>query len=207
MSMTGTIIDDAAAGRAKLEGLTVDQYHALIEGGLLPTNLRTELIDGFIVRKDRSHVGEDPMTIGDRHALVVNRLVRLVLEFDKHGCYLQSQLPIVIPPKHEPEPDASIIAGRFEDAEEKPRAKDVLSVIEVSDNSLWYDLNRKLPIYAQARIPQYIFIDLIHDVVLVHEKPKGKAYAQVKRIDSDGVIRINAGKNKAVEVSVSRLLG
>ncbi len=204
--MTGTIIDDAAAGRAKLEGLTIEQYHALIEQGLLPTTLKTELIDGFIVRKDRSHVGEDPMTIGDRHVLVVNRLVRLVLEFDKYGCYLQSQLPIVIPPKHEPEPDASVIAGRFEDADEKPQAKDVLSVIEVSDNSLWYELNRKLPIYAQARIPQYIVIDLVHDVVIVHEKPRGKAYSQTKQVDRDDVIRINAGRNKAVEVPAARLL-
>jgi Uma2 family endonuclease len=207
MSMTGTIIDDAAAGRAKLEGLTVEQYHALIECGLLPTNLKTELIDGFIVRKDRSHVGEDPMTIGDRHALVVNRLIRLVLEFDKYGCYLQSQLPVVIPSKHEPEPDASIIAGRLEDAEEKPQAKDVLCVVEVSDNSLWYDLNRKLPIYAEARIPQYIVIDLLHDVVLVYEKPRGKRYAQMKRIEGDDVVRIHAGKNRAVEVSASTLLG
>ncbi|HTL29601.1 MAG TPA: Uma2 family endonuclease [Tepidisphaeraceae bacterium] len=207
MSTTGTIIDDAAAGRAKLEGLTVKQYHALIESGLLPTNLRTELIDGFIVRKDRSHVGEDPMTIGDRHVLVVNRIVRLAEKFDHHNCFLQSQQPVVIPPNHEPEPDASVIAGTLEDYTAKPRAKNVLSVIEVCDNSLSYDLSRKLQIYAAARIPQYVVVDLIHDVVIVHEKPKGKAYGSTKELRGNEMLRISAGSGTSVAVSVEALLG
>jgi Uma2 family endonuclease len=204
--MTGTIIDDAAAGRAKLKGLTVEQYDALIENGWFSSDPRTELIDGFIVQKDRSHVGEDPMTIGDRHRMAVERLSRFKGEFDSFGCYLQNQQPIVIPPDHEPEPDGSVIKGSLDASIEKPKVGDVLSVIEVSDASLHYDLHIKLAIYAKARIPQYIVVDLINNVVLVHEKPKSKMYGKVVRLERGEVARINVGAGKFIDIPAERLL-
>jgi Uma2 family endonuclease len=204
--MTGTIIDDAAAGRAKLQGLTVEQYDALIEQGWFASDPRTELIDGFIVRKNRSHVGEDPMTIGDRHRTAVERLSRLKSEFDPLGSYMQNQQPIVIPPSHEPEPDASIVKGSFEASTVKPFANAVLSVIEVSDASLHYDLRTKLPIHANARIPQYIVVDLVNNVVLVHEKPALNRYDEVQRLEKAQPVRINAGAGTFVEVAAGRLL-
>lgn len=83
--MTQSIIEEAAAGRATLKGLTVEQYDALIESGKLATDARTELIDGFMVLKDRSHVGEDPMTIGDRHRLAVELLSVFKPQFVQFG--------------------------------------------------------------------------------------------------------------------------
>lgn len=46
--------------------LTVDQYHRMIRQGILPEAEPVELLDGQLVRKNRSAAGDDPMTIGYR---------------------------------------------------------------------------------------------------------------------------------------------
>jgi len=47
--------------------LTVEQYHRMLETGILRDGDPYELLDGFLVRKDRSATGTDPMTIGPDH--------------------------------------------------------------------------------------------------------------------------------------------
>ena len=48
--------------------------------------------------------------------------------------------------------------------------------MEVSDTSLRYDLNTKLPHFASALIPEYWIQDVNADVVHVFRAPQGKAY-------------------------------
>lgn len=57
-----------------------------------------------------------------------------------------------------------------------PSATDVLLVIEVSDSTLEYDLKEKLPIYAQAGIPEYWVVNLVDDVLEVYREPMGRLY-------------------------------
>jgi hypothetical protein len=47
-----SILHQALDGQVKLVGLTVDQYHDLIDRGTLPDDTSTELIDGLLVQKD-----------------------------------------------------------------------------------------------------------------------------------------------------------
>lgn len=75
--MTSSILQDAAAGRAIIQPWTVDLYHHAIEQGWLEERTAFELLDGFVVRKDRATAGENPVTVGDRHRLAVQRLVKL----------------------------------------------------------------------------------------------------------------------------------
>lgn len=72
-----SILEDAAAGRAIIRPWTVDLCRRAIEHGWLEESTAFELLDGFVVRKDRAAAGEDPVTIGDRHRLAVQRLVKL----------------------------------------------------------------------------------------------------------------------------------
>lgn len=55
----------------RIARLTVDQYHRMIDSGILREGEPIELLDGVLVYKDRSDRGEDPMTVGKRHALAV----------------------------------------------------------------------------------------------------------------------------------------
>lgn len=204
--MTGKLIQDAAAGQAQIIGLTVDVYDYLIEHKLLDEDLTLELLDGLIVKKIRGEAGGDPHVIGDRHSLVVNRLTRLGAGFEAKGCYLQVQQPVRLPPWSEPEPDASIILGDPDTATGKPFAGDVLCIIEVAHSSLPRDLGAKLRAYADAGIPQYVVIDLVHDVVLDHANPTGDTYPAPKSLSRGDTLRLSAGGGQFVEVSVERLL-
>jgi Uma2 family endonuclease len=204
--MGSSILQDATAGRAIIQPWTVDLYHRAIAQGWLEENAAFELLDGFIVRKDRSKVGEDLVTIGDRHRLAVQRLVKLAPLFEPFGCTLQVQQPVQLPPANEPEPDASVIRGIDDDYRDgPPGAAAVTSVIEVSDSSLARDLGVKLRIYAAAGIEQYVVVDLVHDVVLDHRQPRGDAYEAVTSLRAGQVVQVRAGARE-LSVSVDRLL-
>lgn len=202
----GSILEEVAQGRATIVPWTVDRYHRAIASGLLAEDASLELIDGFIVRKDRATAGDDPMTVGDRHRVTVLRLARLAPAFEPLGSFLQTQQPITLPPLNEPEPDAAVVRGRIDDyLDRPPSAADVSCVVEVSDSSLSRDLGPKLAAYALAGIPQYIVIDLVHGRVLVHTRPVGEAYSEISTIGPGDTLQVTAGPT-AVPVAASHLL-
>src|SRR6476620_4026364 len=92
-------------------GLTVEQYHRMLETGILRSGDPIELLEGQLVPKDRSAVGEDPMTVGNRHALAVEAMTDLNPRLSAFGCYIRIQLPITVLPDSEPEPDGCIDRG------------------------------------------------------------------------------------------------
>jgi hypothetical protein len=63
---------------------TVERYHRAVAAGLVPEDPSVELLDGFIVRKNRSTTGEDPITIGDRHRIAVLRLAHAAPHYLEH---------------------------------------------------------------------------------------------------------------------------
>ena len=203
-----SMLQDVLDGRVEVVPWTVDQYHRAIENGFWPEDMGTELIAGLVVRKDRSAQGEDRMTIGDRHRLAVLRLDRLVPRFEPFGCFIQSQQPIAVPPDHEPEPDAAIVRGDIEDyAHGPPGPADVLCVVEVADSSLLRDMTVKLRVYAEARVPLYVVIDLQHDVVLVHRDPlPDGTYPPPVQLRRGDTLALPAGGANTVEIAVDRLL-
>jgi hypothetical protein len=91
--------------------ITADQYHEMIERGIVPEGSATELLDGMIVYKDRSDSPENPMTHGPRHRLAVWLLTQLAPQIDSEHRHFQSQLPIHLSTVDEPEPDGAVIVG------------------------------------------------------------------------------------------------
>ena len=201
-----SILQDAAEGRAIVQPWTVDLYHRAIAEGWLEESAAFELLDGFIVRKDRAKAGEDLVTVGDRHRLAVQRLVKLAPRFEPLGHTLQVQQPIQLPPTNEPEPDGSVIRGTDDDYRNgPPGAASVTCVVEVADNSLSRDVGVKLHMYARAGIGQYVVIDLVHDVVLDHRKPAGDGYQQVASLRAGDAVELRAGEH-GVSVPATYLL-
>jgi hypothetical protein len=201
-----TILQEAAAGRATIVPWTVEQYHRAIETGFVPENTSVELLDGFIVQKDRAKAGEDPMTVGDRHRVAVLRLAQHAPAFEPFGCFLQTQQPVSLPPISEPEPDGAVVRGRIDDyLDHPPAAADVLAVIEIADSSLSIDVGPKLTAYAAAGIRQYIVADLVNNRVLVHERPAGNSYSSVAAYKRGETVQISA-VTVTVSIAVDRLL-
>ena len=74
--------------------LTVGQVRAMVEAGILREGEPIELVGGVLVHKDRSAAGDDPMTIGKRHNLVVQLLARLNADLAGRKQYMLSLIHI-----------------------------------------------------------------------------------------------------------------
>ena len=66
-----------------------------------------------------------------------------------------------------------------------PSAGEVLLAIEVADTSASYDREVKVPLYAQAGIPEVWLIDLQQDRIEVYARPQGNAYQQRTQVADD----------------------
>ena len=173
--MVSGILEQIVAGEAPpLVSLTADQYHRLTESGVLPEGSPIELIDGFLVHKDRGDDGSrKSMNHGPMHALVVSHLMRVVSgNIGSEDLLIWCQSPIAVSPQHEPEPDVTIIEGvasQFRDV--LPTAKETLAVMEVAHSSRDFDRGTKQRIYAEATIPIYVVVDLVESLIDVYTDP------------------------------------
>lgn len=169
--MQPTAIDEViAAARPGVERLNVDQFHRMIESGILREGEPIELIDGILVRKDNSDAEGDPRTHGPRHALWIQRLRKLEDALRTHNVHLRQQLPIFTSEDREPEPDVVVVRGSVDDfATAHPRATDCLLVIEVADSSLEYDRSVKTPVYAAAAIPIFVIVNIPERQIEVYQ--------------------------------------
>lgn len=207
--MAHPILDQPTKPGGRLARINVEQYHRMLETGILHDGDRIELLDGLLVYKDRSARGEGEMTIGKGHQFSVNRLTRLDRLLTQFGCYMQVQGAITLPPNHEPEPDGAIVRGQDSDyLDHHPGPSDLPCVIEVSDSSLPHDRTAKLAIYASAGIPQYVIVNLIDNCVETYEQPipaEGR-YALPAVLQPGSMVSLNVGTGASLEVPVRDLL-
>ena len=86
--------------------------------------------------------------------------------------------------RSEPKPDLALLRARPDRSRRPPppSAADVLLIIEVSDTSLRYDREVKLPLYAGQDIPEVWIVDLGARAVDIHCNPENGVYADVTRL-------------------------
>jgi Uma2 family endonuclease len=144
---------------------TVEQYHKLIDAGVLTSDDRCELIHGLIVEKP---------VINPPHANAVNRLMKRLMMLLGPDAVIGVQQPITLPPDNEPEPDLFIASGTDDDyGDRHPGPRDVQLAVEVADSSLAEDRTTKLGIYAAYRLPVYWIVNLVDYRVEVYTDPRG----------------------------------
>ncbi|MCP3963920.1 MAG: Uma2 family endonuclease [bacterium] len=204
--MNTLLLDEIQHSPAEVVPLTVEQYHRMLETGILAEGEPIELLDGLLVPKDRG----EGMTIKPRHRLVVSRLMQLAARFEARGCHLQLQSPITIEPSHEPEPDGLVVRGGIEDyLDRHPGRGDVTCLIEVAESSLERDRTTKQRIYATAGVAQYVILNLVDSRAEVYEEPVPAAgrYESVRVLGLDDVISIRIPGGEALDVPVAQLIG
>lgn len=196
------------APEPRLARLTVDQYHRMRETHILRDGEPIELLDGLLVHKERGTRGSDPMTVGPRHAMAIRLLAEQDPAVRAAGWFMLTQLPVSLPPYHEPEPDGAIVRGAPRDYPDRPPgAADVAIVIEVADSSLETDRTRKLSIYASAGIPQYVIVNLVDRQLEVHEQPvpaEGR-YASQVTLHTGDLLHLRVGAQR-LPIPVGHLL-
>jgi Putative restriction endonuclease len=144
--------------------LTVEQYHAMIDAGILQSGDPVELLDGWLVQK---------MTKYPPHGAAVGLTGEALRGLLPPGWVIRYQDPITTATS-EPEPDVVAARGSYRDyARRHPAPAEVGLVIEVSDTSLATDRGRKKRIYAQAAIATYWIVNLIDNQVEVYTELSG----------------------------------
>jgi Uma2 family endonuclease len=83
---------------------------------------------------------------------------------------------------------------------EHPKPGDVLLLVEISDTSLRFDQNIKLPVYAKSGIQEVWIADLTSDVIRIHRKPKGRAYASIEVFGRDQSVSPEAFPDFSIRV-------
>jgi Uma2 family endonuclease len=181
----------------------------MIAQGILREGEPIELLDGLLIRKDRSKTAENPRTVGHHHAWVVDQLGELNPDLRKSGCFIRLQQPLTIQPDNEPEPDASIVRGTSADFRERhPSATDALCVIEVADSSLHRDRTTKHRVYAEAGIPHYVLINLVGRVIEVYTRPDRRTgrYDSLALLKPGETLQLPTAAEIMLDVPVDKLL-
>src|SRR5688572_19385843 len=130
---------------------TIEEYEQMIAIGILTEDDPIELIRGEIVEMS---------PVGARHVACVRRTERACYRQLGDAVFICGQSPIRLPGDGEPEPDLALVRSTHVE-DRVPAADDVLLVIEVADSSLEYDRGTKLPLYAEAGIPDAWLFNLI----------------------------------------------
>src|SRR6476469_6543099 len=126
---------------------TVNEYHRMLEAGILTAGDRVELLDGHIIEM----VPQEPP-----HASTTSIVGNDFVVLFAGKAWVRQQLPITIAPNSEPEPDIAVVKHdpqRYRDRH--PTPEDVYLLIEVADSTLNYDRTRKVKAYAKAKIREY----------------------------------------------------
>lgn len=113
--------------------------------------------------------------VGPIHVRTINYLTGLFAVMLLGKVIVSVQNPIRLSNYSEPEPDIALLKLEY-NSEQLPSAPDILLVVEVSDSTLKYDREQKLPIYAEAGISEYWIVNLIDNVLEVYREPIGRMY-------------------------------
>lgn len=172
---------------------TVEQYERMIETGILTKYDRVELIEGEIVEMS---------PIGSGHASCVARLTSLLGEKLARRAIVWGQSPVRLGDNSEPQPDISLLKWRDDFyGHSLPTSDDVLLLIEVSDATLKYDRQVKLPLYARAGIEEFWVVNLQDDEIEIHARPFGGAYQLVRRAGRGETVNSENVPGLALEVN------
>ena len=140
---------------------TVEQYHEMIDAGILGENDRIEFLEGGILHMSPK---------GPRHVFAVQELAARLAPLLPADWHLRTQDPLTLADS-EPEPDLAIVRGARRDyAARHPGAAEVGLVIEVADSSLEFDRSVKLRIYAAAGIAVYWVVNLDQQSIEVYRE-------------------------------------
>jgi len=165
---------------AERKRFTVDEYHKLAQAGVLGEDDRIELIEGDLIQMP---------PIGSVHAGLVARLDRAFQVHVPQGVIVWAQNPLTFPPASEPQPDLTLLRPRSDDyLNSLPTASDVLLVIEVSDATLAYDRDVKIPLYAKQRIAECWLLDVNARRLEMYRDPGDDGYRTLLRPDRDSSV-------------------
>jgi Uma2 family endonuclease len=155
---------------------------------------RLELVDGELISK---------MGQNQPHIFLLTRVMQWLLAVFGPDRVNPNATIDVSPednPTNQPEPDV-IVRKEWPADYPGKRAQpgDLLLVVEISDSTLWFDLNVKARLYARAGIVEYWALDVAGRRMVVHREPGREGYRSVVAYnEGEGVSPLAAPENHLV---------
>jgi Uma2 family endonuclease len=175
---------------------SVEQYHALIQSGILDEDTPIELLEGWLVEK---------MSKNPPHRYSMNAVRRLLERVLRPGLFINTQDPVTLEDS-EPEPDLSLIRGE-ETAylTRHPHAHEIALIVEISDSSLKRDQGWKKRVYATACIEQYWILNLEARQLEVYTQPANGDYTKLEPFEASSTAQVTL-EGQTLSVVVADLL-
>ena len=152
------------------------EYHRMGEAGIFDEDDRVELIEGDIIQM---------APIGDWRVISVNRLTTVFYERLPGRVVVSVQNPVRLASGSEPQPDLVLVRPPATSA---LVPANVLLLIEVTDTTLGYDRDTKMPLYAAAGIPEVWILDRRADRLRVYRDPENSEYRVAQILGRDAEI-------------------
>jgi len=181
--------------------LSVQQYHDMIQAGILTADDPVELLEGWLVPK---------MPKNPPHRVTTELAAEALRSVVPPGWYVTNQEPVTTSTS-EPEPDISVVQGRPRDYTDRhPGPEHLAMVVEISDSSISRDRGIKRRAYARAGVPIYWIIDVTERRVEIHTHPTGPAeqptYASVQHYSVDEMLPVLIGDREVGRIAVRDIL-
>jgi Uma2 family endonuclease len=176
---------------------TIDEYEALGRLEEFWHGPRLELIEGEIVEMTPS---------GPDHAGGVRWLNAALVPRLGDRAVVSVQSPLRLGDLSEPEPDVTVLVPPLDRYRHRhPVAEDVLFLVEVSNSSLRFDRQTKVPLYARHGVAEVRIVDLAGEAGEVYCRPSAVGYGMVERRGRGETVSPAAFPD--VELNVDELLG
>jgi Uma2 family endonuclease len=180
---------DVRAVRPRL--WTREEYDKMIDTGFLASGERVELLDGEVLQMP---------PLKSLHATAIQLAQEAMIRAFGPGFLVRNQMPLMIDPHSEPEPDIAVVPGTARDYRDA-HPSTALLVVEVSEATLLLDRGRKKVIYARAGICDYWIVNLADGCLEVYRDIEGSAYRSSYQLTPGESIAPLSAANSVIPVS------
>ncbi|MDJ0588727.1 MAG: Uma2 family endonuclease [Pleurocapsa sp. MO_226.B13] len=178
---------------------SIEEWHDLVNSGVL-SGKRVELLEGEIIAMSPE---------GIPHRNTNHKVVKYLRKlFDGFAEVYESHPVTLDNSPHsrasEPEPDIAIV--RLPESiydTHHPYPEDIYWLIEISNETLTKDLERKTITYARNGILEYWVIDLKNNKLIVHTQPQNDSYTQIAEYTAGQIYALAFPK---IPIALNRLL-
>ncbi len=172
---------------------TIEEWHQLVESGVLEGK-PVEFLEGEIIEMSPER---------EEHTYTNDDVAELLREKLKGLAKIRESHPITLD-NSEPEPDIAVVRlPKTIYTQHHPYPEDIFWLIEIANQTLKIDLEKKSKIYARNGIPEYWVIDLVNKKLVVHTQPSQNSYTQIQELTT-GTIAPQAFPN--IAIALDRLL-
>ncbi len=186
------------AQTAGLHRWTRRQYERLIDRGFLDEDDPIELVDGLLFVKEPQY---------SPHRTAVLLVAKALERAFGDGWFVQTQSPIILDDRSEPEPDVCVVRGSPRDYVDSHPRRPAL-IVEVARSGLGIARGRKTTAYARAGIVDYWIVNLFDRVLEVHREParpgpalRRSTYVSIETLDASATIAPLAAPSADIRVA------